>query len=83
MEKINMDEIQMESVISSNVAAIGFDAKTGTMRVKFNSGGLYETSGAIQSDFDSFKLSKSKGQYFNKILKTAKSFNWKPVEKKG
>jgi len=77
------DEIIMEAVISSNVAQIGFSSKTGTMRIKFNSGGLYETIGASQEDFDAFRLSKSKGQHFNKILKTAKSLNWKPVIKQG
>lgn len=72
----------MEPVISSNVSAIGFDVKTGTMRVKFNSGGLYETTGASQADYDTWKASKSKGQHFNKILKTAKAFSWHSVTNK-
>lgn len=76
-----MAEIQMEAVISTNVAAIGFDAETGTMRVKFLSGGTYDAVGATQEDYDNFKLAKSKGVYFNKILK--KAFTWGKVEKKG
>jgi hypothetical protein len=74
-----MDEIQMESVISSNIKAIGF--KDGTMRVAFLSGGTYEAPGAKQEDFDNFKASKSKGVHFSKVLK--KAFAWSKVEKKG
>ncbi len=77
-----MDEIQMESVISSNIKAIGFSNTSGTMRVVFNSGGSYDASGVKQEDFDNFKSSKSKGVHFNKVLK--KAFAWsKTIEKKG
>jgi len=75
------DEIQLEGVVSSNISAIGFEAKSGTMQVKFNNGGLYETVGASQADYDTFKLAKSKGVHFNKVLKRA--FAWSKVEKKG
>lgn len=74
------DEIQLESVVSSNINAIGFDAKSGTMRVRFNNGGTYDAPGATQADFDDFKLAKSKGVHFNKILKRA--FAWAPTVKK-
>jgi len=76
-----MADIQLESVISSNIAAIGFDSESGTMRVKFTSGGTYDATGAKQEDFDTFKLAKSKGVHFNKVLK--KAFAWsKAIEKK-
>ena len=74
-------EIQLESVVSSNVNAIGFDAKLEIMYVRFNTGGTYQALGAKQSDFDDFKSAKSKGIHFNKILKRA--FAWSKVEKKG
>jgi hypothetical protein len=74
-------EIQLEPVVSSNIAGIGFDAQSGRMRVRFNNGGTYEAPGASQADFDDFKLAKSKGVHFNKILKHA--FAWTKVEKKG
>ena len=73
--------MELEPVISSNIAAIGFDVASGTLYVKFNSGQTYEATGAKQSDFDTWKSAKSKGQYFNKILKTA--FTWSKMEKKG
>ena len=76
-----MADIELESVVSSNIAAIGFDAQSGTLRVKFNNGGIYDAEGAKQSDFDTFKTSKSKGVHFNKVLKQA--FAWKRFEKKG
>ncbi len=73
-------EIQLEPVISSNIAAIGFDG-TSKMHVRFTNGATYEADGPQQSDFDDFKSSKSKGIHFNKVLK--KAFVWKPVLKKG
>jgi hypothetical protein len=80
-DEIKPEEIQLEPVVSSNISAIGFSSKTGKLQVKFNNGGLYETTGALQTDYDDFKLAKSKGVHFNKILKQA--FAWSRVEKKG
>jgi len=71
-------EIQLEPVVSSNIAAIGFGSNK--MRVQFTNGAIYEADGAQQSDFDDFKSSKSKGVHFNKVLKQA--FAWKRLEKK-
>jgi hypothetical protein len=77
-----MADIQLEAVISSNIKAIGFDSITGIMRVQFLNGGTYDATGAKQEDFDNFKLAKSKGVYFSKVLK--KAFVWsKAIEKKG
>lgn len=70
--------MEMKPVVSSNIAAIGFEKDT--MRVQFNNGGLYEAP-ATQADFDTFLASKSKGKHFNSILK--KAFNWSKIEKKG
>jgi hypothetical protein len=76
------DDIQMESVISSNIKAIGFSSKIGVMRVTFNSGATYDAPGATQEDFDAFRTAKSHGVHFNKVLKQA--FAWKKaIEKKG
>ena len=73
------DDLNLEPVISSNIAAIGF--KDETLYVKFTSGLIYEAPGAKQSDYDDFKSAKSKGSHFAKILK--KSFVWTKIEKKG
>ena len=74
-------EIQMQSVVSSNISAVGFDKATGTLRVKFATGETYDATGTTQTDFDEFMLSKSKGQHFNKVLK--KAFVWTKIEKRG
>jgi len=74
-------EIELESVISSNIAAIGFDSKNSILRVQFTNGATYDATGAKQSDFDDFKSSKSKGVHFNKVLKQA--FVWTRLMKKG
>ena len=71
----------MQSVVSSNISAVGFDKATGTFRVRFNNGGTYDATGTTQADFDDFMLSKSKGQHFNKVLK--KAFAWTKIEKVG
>lgn len=81
MEEKKQLEIQLEAVISSNIAAVGFDSTTSTMRVQFTNGATYDAIGAKQSDFDDFKSSKSKGVYFNKVLKQA--FTWTRLLKKG
>ena len=75
-----MADINFEPVVSSNISAIGFDALSSTMYVKFSSGQTYEASGATQADYDDFKMAKSKGSHFAKILK--QSFAWKKIEKK-
>ena len=81
MEENKQEEIILESVISSNISAVGFDSKSGTLRVQFTNGATYDAVGAKQSDFDDFKSSKSKGVYFNKVLKQA--FAWTRLVKKG
>lgn len=75
-----MGDIQLEAVVSSNIAAVGFDAASGKMRVQFNNGSIYDAEGASQSDFDDFVSAKSKGVHFNKILK--KAFTWKRFDPK-
>ena len=72
--------MDMQSVVSSNISAAGFDPVSNTMRIQFTSGGVYEAS-AAKSDFDIFMASKSKGIHFNKVLK--KAFAWNKIEKKG
>jgi len=81
MEENKQEEIQLESVISSNIAAIGYDSKNSILRVQFTNGAIYDATGAKQSDFDDFKSSKSKGVHFNKVLKQA--FAWTRLVKKG
>lgn len=81
MDEKKQEEILLEAVISSNIAAIGYDAKNSIMRVQFTNGAIYDAAGAKQSDFDDFKSSKSKGIYFNKVLKQA--FAWTRLTKKG
>ena len=72
--------MEMQAVVSSNISQVGFDKATGTMRVIFNNGGTYDAQ-ATQADFDAFLASKSKGKYFNSVLK--KAFAWSKIEKKG
>ncbi|MGH7974798.1 MAG: KTSC domain-containing protein [bacterium] len=76
-----MADISLESVVSSNISAIGYDPVTKTMRVQFTSGHTYDAIGPTQVDFESFKSSKSKGIHFGKFLK--KAFVWSKIEKKG
>lgn len=81
MDEIKTDEIVMQPVDSSNIAAIGFSEKTGTIRVAFIGGGTYEATGATKEHFDAFVSAKSKGVHFNRNLKSA--FEFTKIQKKG
>ena len=41
----------MQAVISSNVAAVGYDKASQVLRVQFKSGGIYEYSGVREALF--------------------------------
>jgi len=54
--------MNMEPVVSSNVAAIGFE--NGTLTVEFKSGSTYEYTGVSKETFQAFKEAPSAGRFF-------------------
>lgn len=61
--------MELTPVKSSNVEAVGFDPATGTLIVKYKSGGVYHYSGCRQSHFDDCVNAESVGKYLHKNIK--------------
>lgn len=57
--------MEMISVISSNIAAIGYDEQNATLAIQFNKGGAYEYYDVPQYEFDSLMAAESHGEYAN------------------
>lgn len=64
-----------QPVISSNIAAVGYESGTNTLEVEFTSGSVYEYLGVPQEAFDAFMTAESPGRYFAANIKGAYSYN--------
>ncbi|MDD4527548.1 MAG: KTSC domain-containing protein [Candidatus Margulisbacteria bacterium] len=64
-----MNNINMIPVSSSNVAKIGYEESTNTLRVEFLDGSLYDYSGVPQPEFYNLKNASSVGGYLNSNIK--------------
>jgi hypothetical protein len=56
--------IEMKSVISSNISAIGYDEEAKELHVSFNKSGTYIYSNVEPKIFESFISADSKGKFF-------------------
>ena len=61
--------MEMHSVESSNVAAIGYDEATQTVQVQFNDGSTYQYFDVPQNVYDDFFNSDSKGKFLHANIK--------------
>ncbi len=57
-----------ESVISSNVVSIGYDAASETMEIEFKRD-IYQYYNVPQFIYEEMMLSKSKGKFLNATIK--------------
>lgn len=57
------------SVDSSCISAIGYDGVYSTLRIRFNSGAVYEYEGFQHSEFRVFRDAPSLGRYFNSHIR--------------
>ena len=64
-----MANIEMYPVSSSNLRAVGYDAKSQTLHIQFHSGGLYEYCGVDQQTYDELLAASSQGTYFHQHIK--------------
>lgn len=74
---MNNRQITMDSVESSQIEAIGFDAESQTLAVQFKGkgdkpGGLYHYSNFTAEDWLAFCSAESIGSFFYKNIKPAK-----------
>jgi len=61
--------MKMTPVESSNLSAVGYDEKTQTMNVRFNSGGLYAYYNEPEKTYRKLMDADSHGSYFNTFIK--------------
>lgn len=59
------------SVVSSNLAEVGFDADTGTLEVAFKNGSVYQYDGVPAEIHAGLMGALSHGQYFDRFVKKA------------
>jgi hypothetical protein len=59
----------MEPVESSNIAAIGHDPATSTLRVEFKHGGAHEYDGVPAEAHQALMDSGSKGRHFHENIR--------------
>lgn len=61
--------MEMIRVSSDAISAIGYDAETMRMRVRFTSGSAYSFCRVPAHVFESFMRSASKGSYYNNHIR--------------
>ncbi len=55
--------MQLTTVDSSMIHAVGYDDETGEMEVVFNNGGIYRYVDVDKSDYEGLLAAESKGRY--------------------
>lgn len=68
------------NVKSSNVDAVAYHHPTGTLCVKFRSGGLYSYSNVHPTDFTNLVGADSVGRYMNNVIKALYEYQRFEVE---
>lgn len=66
--------MEMQSVNSSNIRGIGYDADTHELHVKFNSGKKYVYSNVPETEYKGFINAGSHGSHFNRYIKGVYTF---------
>ncbi len=61
--------MEMISVSSSNLAAVGYDHDSATLRIEFLNGGIYDYSGVPSDVHEALMSAGSKGQFFDQNIK--------------
>lgn len=61
--------VEMKPVTSSNIAAIGHDADTGTLHVQFKSGGTWTYPDPDGTHHKALQAAQSVGKYFHSTVK--------------
>jgi hypothetical protein len=61
--------MEMIPVSSSNLASVGYDYETATLRIHFLNGGMYDYQGVSSDVYDGLLAAGSKGQYFDQFIK--------------
>ena len=60
---------EMQSVSSSNIAAVGYDTENQTVYVQFLNGSTYAYKGVPEHEFENLLTASSVGSYLNRNFK--------------
>jgi hypothetical protein len=60
---------EMQSVSSSNVAAVGYDTENQSVYVQFLNGSIYAYKGVPEYEFENLRTAQSVGSYINRNYK--------------
>lgn len=60
-----------QSVESSNIASIGYDAENEILEIEFNQGGIYQYFDVPENVYEELMSASSHGQYFDRNIKKA------------
>lgn len=60
---------EMQSVTSSNISAVGYDAENQTVYVQFLNGSTYAYKGVPAQEFENLRTASSLGSYLNRNFK--------------
>ena len=63
--------MERQSVESSNLASIGYDAENEILEVEFKHGGVYQYFDVPENVYDELMNATSHGQYFDRNVKKA------------
>lgn len=63
--------MERQSVESSNLASIGYDAENEILEVEFNHGGVYKYFEVPENVYEELMNASSHGQYFDRNIKKA------------
>ncbi|PKP14055.1 MAG: KTSC domain-containing protein [Bacteroidetes bacterium HGW-Bacteroidetes-3] len=63
--------MKRQSVESSNLASIGYDAANEILEVEFNHGGVYQYFDVPENVYEELMNADSHGQYFDRNIKKA------------
>ena len=63
--------MRRNSVASSNIASIGYDANTETLEVEFLNGSVYQYYNVPQNMYDQLIAEGSKGRFLNFYIKNS------------
>lgn len=63
--------MQRQSVQSSDLRSVGYDAATQTLEIEFNSGGVYQYYGVPAAIYQGLMGAASHGQYFHAHIKNS------------
>ena len=68
-----------DPVISSVIAAVGYDEDREVLEVEFASGAVYRYLNVSPDVFENFRFARSKGRFFNEQIKDA--YRWERAER--